>query len=170
MIVGSRRYGSLMTITIPSFTLTDVAAWVGALAGVAALIWQIVVSRRSAHKVKVTRDQSWWSYPNGTLSEDLVIITALNVGAGPVTVTHWGVSMETTMENLTVVFPLAGSTPLPHRLEPGANMILAVKAEDLRRANAEWRVPFRRLRGWVGLATGQKIYARRGMPVSAEPA
>lgn len=155
-----------MTFTLPVPSLTDAAAWVGALAGFGALLWQFLTWRRSSHHVKVTRTQSWFTYSDETLSEDLVCVSARNVGTGPVTVTSWGISMETRRENIVVVNPLQGSTELPHRLERGTSMSLFVRAADLMRARGERGVPLLRMRGWVGLATGQKVYAKRGAPIS----
>lgn len=159
-----------MTITLAAPDLTAIAAWVGALAGIGALIWQFTTWRHSAHRVKVSRSQAWFSYPNGSFSPDLMCITARNVGSSPVTVTSWGVSLGWKRENLNVVNPLPGSTPLPHRLEPGAEMNVHIEARHLREARAEHGVPFGRMRGWVRLATGEQVWASRGLPVSDVPA
>lgn len=155
-----------MQISFEVPDLSTVAAWVGAIAGVAALAWQIATSRRSAHRVKVRRTQSWLTYSDGSLSPDLVCVEASNVGAGAVTVTSWGISMGRRKENLTVVQPLPGSTPLPHRLEPGARMSLFVEAAQLNRARIEKQVAYDHMQAWVGLGTGQRVAAKRGVPVT----
>ena len=155
-----------MTLTFALPALTDVLAWVGAVSGVLALVWQISTRRRSAHRVKVTRSRSYISFASGDLSPELVCISAQNVGAGAVTVTSWGISLGRVKQNLTVTRPLSVSTTLPHRLEPGAEMSLFVQAADVARAHHEKRVPFGSMRGWVGLATGEKVHAKRGVPES----
>lgn len=155
-----------MQITFEVPDLTTVAAWVGAIAGVAALLWQITTWRRSAHNVKVRRTQSWLTYPDGSLSPDLVCVEAKNIGASAVTVTHWGIALAPSNDNLTVINPLRGSATLPHRLEPGAQMSLFVLADELIRAKHERGVGFDDMRAWVGLATGKKVRAKRGVPVS----
>lgn len=143
---------------------------VGGLAGVASFLWQVATWRRSTHRVKVSRSQAWFAYPNGSFSPDLVAVTVANVGSAPVTVTGWGVEMRPSRENLNVLNPLPGSTPLPHRLEPGASMDVHVESEHLRHARSERSVPFSKMRAWARLGTGQRVYAKWGMPVSDEPA
>lgn len=155
-----------MTITLQAPDLTSVVAWIGALAGVASLIWQIVTWREAAHNVKVKRSQSRVTFSDGSFSEDLVCVSARNVGAAAVTVTNWGITMGSQADNLTVLNPFPTSTPLPHRLESGAEMSLFVPAVDPINARDERGVPFREMRGWVGLATGKKVYAKRGVPVA----
>ena len=73
------------------------------------------------------------------------------------TVTHWGISLGSRSENLVVINPLPASTPLPHRLESGAEMSLFVSAVALMKAKDEKGVPLRKMRGWVALATGKKV-------------
>ena len=64
-----------ITLRVPDLT-TSMVAWIGALTGIAALIWQIATWRRSAHDVKVNRSQSWVTDANGSLGEDLVCVSA----------------------------------------------------------------------------------------------
>jgi hypothetical protein len=143
---------------------------VGGLAGVASFLWQVATWRRSTHRVKVSRSQAWFGYPNGSLGTDLVAVTVANVGSAPVTVTGWGVEMRPTQANLNVLTPLPGSTPLPHRLEAGASMDVHVEAQHLRDAQSERGIPLSKMRAWARLGTGQRVYAKWGMPVSTEPA
>jgi hypothetical protein len=150
-------------------TLTDVVAWVGAASGVVALIWQIATRRRSAHRVQVTANQAWLTYTSGDLSPDMVSVTANNVGAGAVTVTSWGVEMSKG-KNFVLTDYVQGSTTLPHRLESGANGVWFIEAERIEGVAGEQgasRDEVRQWRAWVSLATGEKIYAKRGMPISA---
>lgn len=150
-------------------TLTDVVAWIGAASGVVALIWQIATRRRSAHRVQVTANQAWLTYPSGDLSPDMVSVTANNVGAGPVTVKSWGVEM-TKGKNFVLTDYVQGSTPLPHRLESGDEGVWFIEAERIEGVASEQGASpdeVRRWRAWVSLGTGEKIYAKRGMPISA---
>lgn len=109
---------------------------VGGLAGVASFLWQVATWRRATHRIKVSRSQAWFTYPDGSFSPDLVAVTVANVGSAPVTVVAWGVEMRPTRESLNVLKPMPGSTPLPHRLEAGASLGVHVEAKDLRRAGA----------------------------------
>lgn len=143
---------------------TDIAAWIGAIAGVAALVWQIATWRKSSHNVKVTSTMSWFTYPDGSLSDDVVCVTARNVGAGPVTVTSWGIRLGPTREDMVVFRPLPLAATLPHRLEPGASMSVFIHAADVWRAEAEKGIPTSAMRAWVRLATDKQVFAKRGMP------
>lgn len=152
-------------------TLTvGVLGAVGGLAGIASFLWQVATWRRSTHDVRVQRAQAWFTYPNGTFSPDLVAVTVTNVGSGPVTVTGWGIEMGPSRDNMNVLEPLVGSTPLPHRLESGANMTVHIEARHLRDARDERGIPFSKMRAWARLGTGERIFAKRGMPVADEPA
>jgi hypothetical protein len=157
---------STMTITFAPLTATDLIAWVGALTGVAALFWALFTWRRANHKIIVRRSQAWLTYPDGNLSADLVSVEARNTGLGAVTITSWGIEMGRSGQNMVVVNPIVGSTPLPHRLEPGAAMTMFVEAEALIHARDSRSIPLRKMKAWVSLATGQKVHAKRGVPVS----
>jgi hypothetical protein len=143
---------------------------IGGLAGIVSLVWQISTWRRSAHNVKVKTSQAWFTYPNGTFSEDMLAVTIYNTGNSAVTVTGWGVEMEPQGDSLNVISPVVGSTPLPHRLESGAEMNVHVRAHDLRDAHAERKIPFSQMRAWARLATGRRVFAKRGVQVSESPA
>lgn len=148
--------------------LTALLAWIGALSGVGALVWQMLTWRRSGHNVKVLRTQSWFTLSDGSLSDAMVCVTARNVGTSAVTLTGWGIQLGgRTADNMTVLRPLPRTTELPHRLEPGTEAGFWVAARHLVEASAERRVPLDQMRCWIGLATGRKVYAkRRGVPVS----
>jgi len=120
------------------------------------------VGRRSSHRVRVTRSRSWFSYHNGSTRDELVCVTAFNVGAGPVTVTGRGIEINA-RENLAVFSPLPGSTVLPRRLESGAKMNLHLPAVNVVEAHHEKQAPYNRMRGWVRLATGEKVYDKTGV-------
>jgi hypothetical protein len=134
------------------------------------LIWQIATWRRSAHNVQVKTSQAWFTFPNGTFSDDMLAVTIFNIGNSAVTVTGWGIEMSRKGESLNVITPITGSTPLPHRLESGAEMNVHVRAQDLRDARAERGVPFSQMRAWARLATGQRVFAKHGVQVSSSPA
>jgi hypothetical protein len=150
-----------LVLTLP---LGDIAGWVGAVTGILALTWQISTWRRSGHRVKVTRGRSYQMRDDAPPLE-MFFVNARNVGSAPVTVTGWGVSLGKAKKNLTVYRPELGSTPLPHRLEPGAELNLYVQTAHVRRATVELGVPLNDMRAWVQLATGQKLNAKRGAPV-----
>jgi hypothetical protein len=144
---------------------TDVAAWIGAAAGVCALVWQAATRRLPTHRVKVTRSHAWIVWGD-EIGETMLGIYAQNVGAGPVTVTGWGIDIGN--GNLNATRSVPGATPLPHRLEPGADggwYLEADKILAVARERGLTAQDAKRWRAWVSLGTGQKIYAKRGVPV-----
>lgn len=154
-----------MSITFDLPDLSAVAAWIGALTGIAALLWQLFAWRKSAHRVKVERSRAWVAFGGGGLSDELLSVQARNVGAAAVTVTGWGISLGREAGGLVVLNPLAFSTQLPHRLESGAEATFhaessGIKASALRRGKRG-----KDLRAFVTLATGQRVYAKRGVPL-----
>jgi hypothetical protein len=152
-------------------TLLGVLAGVlGGLAGIVSLVWQIATWRRSSHNVKVTTSQAWFTFSDGTFSEDMLAVTIFNTGSSAVTVTGWGIEMESHGASLNVIAPIPGSTPLPHRLESGAEMNVHIRAQDLRNAHGERKVPFKQMRAWARLATGRRVFAKPGVQVSPSPA
>ena len=164
--VAGHCYFHTMLVSFEIPDLNAIAGWVGAIAGVAALIWQLATWRKSAHNVKVSRTRSWFTYRDGRASDDMVCFAARNVGASAVTVMHWGIALGND-ENMVVLDPVFNSTSLPHRLESGAELSLYIHARDLRNATRDRNVKLEAMRGWVGLATGRKAYAKRGVPIGA---
>ncbi len=148
-----------------TFGLTDVLAWIGALTGVAALVWQIATWRRSAHRVKVVVGNSFFTYPDGSVGDHLISVTAINRGAAPVTVTGWGIRMGDTKENANQLVAIPHATALPHRLENGADANFFMVAEAMRQAHRDRHLSYSKMRPWVRLATGQQIFANRGLPL-----
>lgn len=136
---------------------------VGGLAGVASFIWQIATWRRSTHHVKVTTGRSWFIYDSGDSGDELVVVSAHNVGSAAVTVKAWGIEMGHDGESLNVVVPLVGSTVLPHRLESGSSMDVHVQASHVMEAHKKFNLPFSKMRPWVRLGTGQRMYAKKGV-------
>lgn len=155
-----------MTITLDVPDLSTIAAWVGALTGVAALLWQAFIWRRSAHRVKVKRSRSWVAFGSGGVSDELLSVQAHNIGASAVTVTGWGVSLGRRAGGLVVLHPLSFSTQLPHRLEAGAEATFYADSDGTKASASEHGKRGRDLRAFVMLATGKKVYAKRGIPLS----
>ena len=79
--------------------ITDIVAWIGALSGLGALIWQITTWRKSSHNVKVTVGNAFFTYTNGSVGDHMISVTARNKGSAPVTITAWAIEMGDTKEN-----------------------------------------------------------------------
>jgi hypothetical protein len=150
-------------VQVPSwFTfLAAVVGTIGGLAGVASLVWQMVTWRRSTHRVTVVPSRAWFGYPDGTTSEELVCVSAHNTGSAAVTVVGWGIEMGRGGQDLNVTSPLVGSTPIPHRLESGSSMDVHVQAYHVIEATTDQRVPYAKMRPWVRLGTGEKVYSKK---------
>lgn len=146
-------------------TITEIAAWVGAVAGVGGLVWQFVTWRRSPHRVTLALSNSWLTDGYGNLGDDPIGIEVRNTGSGPVSITRWAIGLPGD-KNMFITRPVPGSVQLPHRLEPGDSANLFALSDDMRRHHAEHKTPFNRMRPWVGLGTGEKITYRKGLPLA----
>jgi hypothetical protein len=133
------------------------------LAG-ASLGWQVYSWRRTGPTVKVTVDNAI-QVGDPRLPDHLLQVTATNHGRGPTTVTGWGFQLPGN-SLLAVPQQTPMSTPLPHRLEPGAEGSWFMDAQEIRLRSAELGIPFNRIIGYVTLAGGEKIHAKRGVPLA----
>lgn len=159
----------LVTVTFDLPDLTTVLAWIGAVAGVAALIWQVFTWRRLAHRVKVSSHLAWLGVaPGRHMGEKVVCIVVRNVGVAAVDITGWGITAEEG-GNLFDLLPHARNPELPHRLEPGSQTSFYI-SEDGVRGHAEGNgYPLKKMHSWVELATGQKVRDRKQIPVKPSP-
>jgi hypothetical protein len=136
---------------------------VGALTGVASLGWQVITQRRSGRLVNVT-----CSYDIPLRGDDQVAVKVTNAGGAPVTVTNYGVSLDgkERKENLFVTAPAPWSMRLPFSVEPGGQPAeLLVPVDGLRHVHQERGIPFRRMRPWVDLGDGRRVYSKRTVPL-----
>jgi hypothetical protein len=143
---------------------------VGALTGVISLGWQIVTHRRSGRLVNVNCAYAIPAQigPNGQpiFAADQVSVMVTNAGGAPVTVTNYGVSLDR-KENLFVLAPSTFATRLPFVLEPGGTPAeLMVPVDHLRQVHQERGIPFSRMRPWVDLGDGRRIYSKRTVPLA----
>jgi hypothetical protein len=145
---------------------------VGALTGVASLGWQVVIQRRSGRLVDVTCSYHIPVHgPPGApqfRNDDQVAVKVTNAGGAPVTVTNYGVSMDGKQrkDNLFVMAPVPWSTRLPFSVEPGGQPAeLLVPVDELRHVHQERGIPFSRMRPWVDLGDGRRVYSNRSVPL-----
>lgn len=125
---------------------------VGALTGIASLVWQIIVHRRAGRLVLVRTPNVipvyGPPYAPEIHADHYVAIIVSNRGGAPVTVTNYGVAMggRRPKNNLYVMDRLAWATRLPASVEPGGEPAqLLVPASELRRAHDERGTPFRKM-------------------------
>jgi hypothetical protein len=142
---------------------------VGALTGVASLGWQLVTHRSSGRLVKVTCAYSMPARIGADgkpiFADDQVSVIVTNASGAPVTVTNYGVSLDR-KENLFVLAPSVFATRLPFVLEPGGTPAeLMVAVDHLRQVHQERGIPFSRMRPWVELGDGRRVYSKRTVPL-----
>jgi hypothetical protein len=131
------------------------------------LVWQVISWRRSGPQVKVETANSFpvFDEPGGRrdLGDHHVEVKAYNGGRAPVTLTAWGLQLpggRTAISRGT-----AWSSPMPHRLEPGAEAGWHMSADEVRAVCAEQGVTFRQVHGFVTLAGGERVRARKPVPL-----
>jgi hypothetical protein len=151
-------------------TITGVA---GALTGVLSLAWQVVAHRRSGRLVSVESSYMIPVYGPPHAPEfhddDQVAIIVSNRGGAPVTVTNYGVAMggKRSKNNLYVMERPIWAAKLPASVEPGGEPAqVVVPVLELRRAHQEHRIPFRKMRPWVDLGDGRRVYSRKAVPLN----
>lgn len=140
---------------------------VGTMTGVVALAWQIITHRQSGCLVSVESayampvygptDAPWFE------DDDQVVVRLINRGGAPVTVTNYGVSMDgkSNKRNLFVPAPPSWARRLPLTVEPGGQPAeLYVPVADLRNAHSQHQVRYQKMRPWVELGDGRRIYSR----------
>lgn len=149
-----------------------VAGIVSVFTGVASLVWQIIVHRRSGRLVLVESSYMIPVYGPPHAPEfhddDQVAIVVTNRGGAPVTVTNYGVAMggKRPKNNLYVMNRPVWGTTLPASLEPGGEPAqLLVPVAELRRAHRDHGIPFRKMRPWVDLGDGRRVYSTKAVPL-----
>jgi hypothetical protein len=145
---------------------------VGALTGVVSLGWQIISHRGSGRLVNVNCANVFPAHigPSGQpfIGDHQVAITVTNAGGAPVSVTNYGVSMngKKSGENLFVTAPASWSTRLPYSVEPGGKPAeLLIPVDSLRQEHQQRGIPFDRMRPWVDLGDGRRVYSKRTVPL-----
>lgn len=145
---------------------------VGALTGVLSLAWQIIAHRSSGRLVTVTSSYVIPVYGPADAPEfhddDQVAVEVHNRGGAPVTVLNYGVGLGRRRRgtNLFVMNPHPLSTPLPAAVEPGGEPVkVMIPVDELRQAHEERGVAFRRMRAWVSLGDGRRVYATKSVPL-----
>jgi len=151
-----------MSITFEVPDITQILAWIGALTGVGALLWQVLSWRRLSHNVRVSSTNAWFIYDD-VAGEAMVCVIARNLGTSAVTITGWGISIGS--ENAVNLSPSPQSAQTPHRLEPGAEANFHMPSLDLFDRQAASGEKFKNMRPWVRLATGKQVTSRRGIPL-----
>jgi diadenosine tetraphosphatase ApaH/serine/threonine PP2A family protein phosphatase len=149
---------------------------VGALTGVTSLAWQIVTHRRSGRWVEVASSFLIPVYGPTHAPEfhddNQVAVTVTNRGGAPVTVTNCGVMMRKAWsrdkgDNMFVLERPRWATQLPAVAEPGGKPVqVLVPVDDLRRIRQERDIPFRRMRAWVDLGDGRRVYSSNTVPLA----
>jgi hypothetical protein len=132
---------------------------------VASLSWQAWSWYHSGPVLRVKTADFWTDAgnPESQVPDHYVAITITNHGRAAATAQAWGIE-DPSGESLTVPSPWPFSDALPARVEPHASASFYVRGATLEDHSEELGVPYKKLRPWVQLATGKKVYARKGLP------
>ena len=159
--------------------LTLVVAILGALTGVAALVWQAVTFALSGGRVKVALKTAWlgpggaiigepgtWKPgqpPAAAYDTECFGVEVRNVGRLPVSVTGWGVKVgPAELGDVQNVW----NKPLPHRLEVGEAVTWFVEARQVMSAADTIRPP--ELRAAASLGTGKRVVSKNRLAFAQE--
>ena len=144
----------------------------GTMTGIASLIWQISAHRRTGRIVSVKTSYMMPVYgpPHAPefREDDQVAIEVTNKGGAPVTVINYGVRLggRGSGTNLFVPDRHPASSVLPATVNPGGEPVqVTVPVANLRRIGAERQIPFGRMRPWVDLGDGRRVYANKSVPL-----
>jgi hypothetical protein len=140
-----------------------VTGLVGAVAGVGALVWQIVTWFGSNYNVKVSASESYLI--GGPYAPRWIQVKAINDGRAPVTIESWGIT--TAGKRSTRIMwasPASIDTPLPHRLERGASASFHIPVDALQAERAKKNLNYEQMIPFVRLATGREKFAKKGLP------
>jgi hypothetical protein len=132
---------------------------IGTVTGIGAMAWQVVTWRRSGPVVAVDVTQGLPTYDDD-VGDPVTCVTATNTGRAPVTVTSWGLRLPDG-QTMFVQQPFPGSDTLPYRLEEGASGSWRVETIQVAETCRAQGINYADLRGYVTLATGETVYARR---------
>jgi hypothetical protein len=136
---------------------------IGAITGVGALAWQVITWGKSGAVVTVTTCQA---FPID--GDQLLHVSARNTGRSPVTVNEWGLRLPDG-GSMVALYPALRSSPLPHRLEPGAEASWYVGTAEVARFCAERGTRQQDMIAYVDLADGRTISAKeRGICMAFE--
>lgn len=115
---------------ISTWSISDYAAWWGAIIATLALVWNIIVALRSGPRIKVSANPNMKVYPRGPITEDntYISVKAVNIGTAPTTITHfcgyhadslWNLIRRKRQQFVITTHPALGND-IPHSLPPGA--------------------------------------------------
>jgi hypothetical protein len=140
---------------------------IGAVTGVAALSWQVITWRQSGAVVAVTARQASRGSDDHA-GEQLVKVSARNSGRSAVTVNGWGLRLPGGGA-MVILDPMQGSSPVPLRLEPGADGSWLLPTHEVARFCAGRGVRQQDMIAFVDLADGRTIRAKeRGIGMAFE--
>jgi len=135
-----------MIIDFTTFTISDYAAWWGAIIATLALIWNIIVAIRSGARVKIRATPNMKVYPEQPVTEDntYISVTAVNHGTSPTTITHfcgyyaptlWDLIRGKKQQFVVKTHPALGKT-VPYVLAPGEEWSSLANQENIQENNS----------------------------------
>lgn len=112
-----------------NWSISDYAAWWGAIIATLALVWNIIIAFRSGPRIQVRANPNMQVFPRGPITEGktFISVTAINRGTASTTVTHfggfysdslWSLVRKRRHQFIVIAHPALGKT-LPFVLAPG---------------------------------------------------
>lgn len=161
--------------------VTLVIATIGALTGIAGLVWAVATHTLTGARVKVDLLVGWvsggavvsvpWSKYRpgepppftGFRAEDaLVGVQVRNAGRMHCSVNWWGITLDNAVSLTGVELPI--NRPLPHRLDAGEEVTWFAELHDVAamvRATEGAKVPSKAIFGQVRLGDGRAVHSKR---------
>ncbi|MHB1141536.1 MAG: hypothetical protein ACYC1T_07260 [Sulfuricaulis sp.] len=151
---------------ISNWSISEFAAWWGAVVATLALIWNIVVALRSGARIHVRASSNMQIIPGGPATRDktFISVTAVNRGTAPTTITHFCGFYTDSLWNLIrgkrQQFIVTSSRDLgkdvPYVLAPGEEWFSLAEQHDLQQKAGNGYL-------YIGVIHNQKkrpVYAR----------
>lgn len=146
--------------------MTLAIAIIGAVTGVASLVWQAWSFLKAGPQVHVTNSFGIIGMNDGS-TRNVLILDASNRGRMGIEIRGWGFELPNKSHLVPGLRQLPISTPIPHHLEPGHSASWHMFIRDLAPSVValSQKGPLK-LRGWVSLGTAKKKFARKPLDVS----
>lgn len=143
----------------------SVGGLIGAGTGAASLIWTVHHTSQSRARVVVTSANGFHIVP-GVGTGHYLQVTATNTGGAAIDVRGWGIEISPGRD-MAIFAPVPLSTRLPSRLESGSLANFYADPDSVRGTASAEKVALSRLRPWVSLGNGEKVYQHKpGVPLT----
>lgn len=131
-----------MIIDLSNFTISNYAAWWGAVIATLALTWNVIRALREGARVEVVVSPNIRVYPTQppTYEKTYISIKAVNLGTGTTTITHcsgfytksvWGLIKKSERQCFVLNIDPQIGNDVPFVLDPGMEWNNLIEQEDI---------------------------------------